>query len=297
VDERLWQAGYWLRVLRAAAPGGGDRVTPYYEDGYCTIYHGDCREVLPEIGRVVSCTVTSPPYNQRIDTFKPSGMHKESRWVEKISRGYFDSMPEDEYQDWQIGVLELVRNATRDDGSLFYNHKLRWRQGCIIWPADWLRSTLWQIRQEIVWARNGSCTMNARMFAPSDERIYWLYRVNGEFRWNQECVSYMSVWNLPSCPSSHACAFPPEIPLRCISATTARGDIVLDPFMGSGTTLRAAKDLQRKAIGIEIEERYCQIAAERLQQEVLNFGCAANENNAHRENEEETKTQIDLPNV
>ena len=69
--------------------------------------------------------------------------------------------------------------------------------------------------------------------------------------------------------SEHHCAFPIEYPNMAIVATTDIGDLVCDPYSGSGTTLRAAKDLGRKAIGIEIEERYCEIAARRLQQEVF----------------------------
>ena len=87
----------------------------------------------------------------------------------------------------------------------------------------------------------------------------------------------MSVWKMRQeiGIDGHPCPYPIALPTRCISAVTDIGDIVLDPFAGSGTTLRAAKDLGRKAIGIEIDERYCEIAAKRLGQEVLDFGAAS----------------------
>ena len=232
-----------------------------------TLYHADCRDVLPLLGKV-DLVVTSPPYNQRIDTFKPSGMHKETAWVDNISSGYSDSMPEDEYQKWQADVLVMCYGAIRETGSVFYNHKVRWRDGVMIHPLTWIPTDGVRLRQEIIWARDGSCTLNARMFGPSDERIYWIAK--GRHKWNQECVGFLTVWKINSKRfKSHPCVYPVEIPRRCIMATTDKGDTVVDPFTGSGTTLRAAKDLGRKAIGIEIEEKYCKIAAERLRQEVL----------------------------
>jgi len=113
-------------------------------------------------------------------------------------------------------------------------------------------------------------TQNAKMFPPSEERIIWCFK--DDWHWNADSNKWMSVWRIDSAKNTvHPVAFPAEIPKRCIEATTTEGGLILDPFMGSGTTLRAAKDLGRRAIGIEIEERYCEIAANRLRQEVL-FG-------------------------
>ena len=115
---------------------------------------------------------------------------------------------------------------------------------------------------------------NARMFCRFDERILWFTK--SKWKWNQPSASHGTVWRIARKQQQqgklHPVAFPDEIPKRVISATTEENDTVLDPFMGSGTTLRAAKDLGRRAIGIEIEEKYCEIAAERLRQKVLPLG-------------------------
>lgn len=125
--------------------------------------------------------VTSPPYNQKLETFKPSGMQKESpNFVNRMANSYFDSMPEDEYQSQQIGLLNLLAEFLTDNGSIFYNHKIRYREKKILSPHEWLSVCNLDIRQEIIWNRSSSITMNARMFFPVDERIYWL-KVGGEF--------------------------------------------------------------------------------------------------------------------
>jgi site-specific DNA-methyltransferase (adenine-specific) len=247
-------------------------MTPYYEHAGITIYHGDCREVLAGLGAIAHTAVSSPPYNhlgKRIDG-GGSGIHKGNRWLSKVAgRGYADDMSEPEYLAWQAGVAAAVWDATLDGGSFFYNHKIRYRNGDLLHPLDIVRSFAgWNVRQEIVWDRRRSMVLNARMFAQSDERIYWLEK--GSHRWNQESLA-MSVWtDVPEYGhADHPCPFPLAIPTRCIAATTEPGDVILDPFAGSGTTLRAAKNLGRRAIGIEIEERYCEVAARRLEQEVL----------------------------
>jgi DNA modification methylase len=109
------------------------------------------------------------------------------------------------------------------------------------------------------------------LFAPNDERIYWLVRNGADYVWNQAAASWLSVWRMvpPADVKGHPCPYPEMLPSRCIAATTMPDDTVLEPFCGSGTTLLAAKELGRRAIGIEIEERYCEIAAKRLSQEVL----------------------------
>lgn len=254
-------------------------MKPYYEADGITIYHGDCRDVLwahPEIK--ARTTVTSPPYNtlgSRIPD-NPTGLMAGNKWLAKVSQhGYADDMSEDEYAEWQRQVAAMVLVSTVPGGSFFYNHKIRYRDRAPVHPLDLVRGfDGWDLRQEIVWDRRGAMALNARMFAPCDERIYWLVRPGEDYVWNQDELA-MSVW--PIVPDNdpggkHPCPYPLAIPARCIAATTRPGDLVLDQFMGSGTTLRAAKNLGRRAVGIDVDERYCELAAERLGQMVLDIG-------------------------
>ena len=244
------------------------RITPYYSEAGITIYHGDCREILPTLPNV-DLVVTSPPYNTLPTTHKPSGLHAErksgvNKWIAKAASGYFDSREEPEYQEWLRSVLDAC--IERCCGLVWVNHKIRYRDCEAIHPARFLP---YPIYAEVVWNRNGSMALNCKRYSPSHEVILGFGRPKV---WNDDLNALMSVWTIPpQLEPEHPCPYPYAIPARLILSSSAVGDLILDPFMGSGTTLVAAKQLGRRAIGIEIEEKYCEMAAKRLSQEVL-FG-------------------------
>lgn len=255
-------------------------MKPYYQDEQVTVYLGDCREVLPELEGVAT-TVTSPPYNTLGSRIPQEGTHlmAGNQWLAKVNeQGYADDMDEDEYQADQSTIAGLIYDATVPGGSFFYNHKIRYRDSVAIHPVTFAASFRgWQLRQEVVWDRRSAMAFNARMFAPSDERVLWMVRPDAPHQWNQDSAGLLTVWTISPQKAEgldHPCPFPDALPSRCIGATTQEGDVVLDPFMGSGSTLMAARQLGRKGIGIEREERFCEMAVQRLSQGSL-FGLTA----------------------
>jgi DNA modification methylase len=220
-------------------------------------------------GAVWRLCVTSPPYNQKLDSFKPSGMHTETKWVKNVQHGsYFDSKPESEYQSEQIAAIKVWAKQASVDASVFYNHKNRYREKQVVSPWLWLSQTGMKVRQEIIWKREGSVTQNARMFMPCDERIFWLY-LGDDFYFDDstEHKTWSSVWQINSHKdreeSMHGCAFPMELASRPILACSESGDVVFEPYCGSGTTLIAAEQLGRKCYGMEISPAYCDVIVKR----------------------------------
>lgn len=251
-------------------------IEPYWERDGHTVYHGNCLDVLPQLEPTVQCCVTSPPYNQMGNMPEVgTGMWGQSNagsgfvraWAES---GYDDNEDEATYQLTQNKIFAAVADASLSDCSLFYNHQVRWRAGVILHPVQWFQPAGWKMREEIIWDRAGGMMSNAKMFCRYDERILWFDK--GRHKWNQKATGYGTVWRIARMQQQqgkeHPVQFPLEIPLRCIEATTDVGDIVLDPFMGSGTTMVAAARLGRHSIGIERVEAYCEIAARRMEREL-----------------------------
>lgn len=203
-------------------------MKPYYSDSYVTIYHGDCREIMPNLPKV-DLILTDPPYGIGEDGGKfrdrKGGGH---RILPKL--GWDNATPTKEVFS---AILELSRIQ-------------------IIWGGNYFSDKLPVSRGWLYW--------NKLMGGDFSD---------GELAWTS---LDMALRSFTFCNKQHGKEHPTQKPVElmiwCIWFAELT-EIVLDPFMGSGTTLRAAKDLGLKAIGIEIEEKYCEIAALRMQQEIL----------------------------
>jgi site-specific DNA-methyltransferase (adenine-specific) len=176
-------------------------------------------------------------------------------------------MPEEEYQSWQVEVLNELYRVIKEGGSFFYNHKVRYEDGKMIHPLQWLLKTKWNIWQEIIWNRKIAGNIRGWRFWQVEERIYWLVKGKPK-ELKPKHTKLTSIWEI--CPEQghkeHPAVFPIELPARIIASLLEEEDgIVIDPFCGTGTTLVAAKLLGKKYIGIDISEEYVEYAKRRLE--------------------------------
>ena len=242
-------------------------IKPYYQDTYVAIYLGNCLEIMPEL-EAIDLVVTSPPYNNWRN--KRTQASRASYWERTniTYKSYSDKMSDQEYRQWQIKIINSCLAILKETGTICYNHKDQIYNFQVTSPLEWILESNATYRQRITWNRGGMQAYNPIRFYRVEEDIYILGR-NTSYKWNKDCAKYLSIWEInPSPKEGHPASFPSEIPKRCIKAFTHNNDLVLDPFMGSGTTLVAAKELGRKAIGIDIEEKYCEIAVNRIEKAI-----------------------------
>lgn len=216
-------------------------IKPYYSEPGITIYHGDCRDILPHL-EPVDLVLTDPPYNVGID----------------YGIGSNDSLSSLEYRNY---IKHLINILPKPGWAVLLGSKTE-----IIRP--WW-DVLPQAKQIIV--RVGA-SVNTKLngFRPQYRCILttrdskkWWSDLWEDIRFPGEGYFF----NEPR--YDHPCHAPLRLMKKCLNCLSEENEIILDPFMGSGTTLVAAQELGRKCIGIEIEERYCQIAIDRLRQMVL----------------------------
>ena len=177
---------------------------------------------------------------------------------------YEDNMPHEGYVEWQRAVLTECMRLIPDNGAIFYNHKWRVQNGLMQDRQDIVFG--FPVRQIIIWDRGSGMNFNNGYFLPTYEVIYLIAKK--DFELAPKACTMKDIWRInPELGTKHPAPFPLELAERCISATTAK--TVLDPFSGSGTTARAAKNLGRNYIGIELSEKYCEMARKRLEETTI----------------------------
>lgn len=216
-------------------------MSPYYSDDHVTIYHGDCREILPTLP-IPDLVLADPPYGVGF-VISEQIVGKGNK---RITRGGKPPVIGDDEPFDPSHLLHYPRLVLF--GANHYSDKL---------PA----SGGW-----IVWDKTGGGRGPDNSFA--DVEMAWTTL-------RKTPTIYHHLWKglVRDSEAGDKVLHPTQKPVALMALiirdTTQPGDLVIDPYMGSGPTLRAAKDLGRKAIGIEVDERYCEIAARRMGQEVL----------------------------
>lgn len=217
-------------------------MKPYYQDSAVTIYHGDCREVVPQLGQF-DLLLTDPPYGINVNTDNS-----------RFSGGTAGNMGKRGNGPGTGAGAKIVNDEKEFNPSFL----TQYGTSQIIWgwnnyPDKLPRGAC------LVWLKRNDEAFGSFL---SDAETAWMSKGHGVY-----CKRDLSN-NAIALQRVHPTQKPVSLMCWCLNFFPG-AKTILDPFMGSGTTLRAAKDLSLNAIGIEIEEKYCEIAANRMAQEVL----------------------------
>nr|DAI24249.1 MAG TPA: adenine-specific methyltransferase [Caudoviricetes sp.] len=226
---------------------------------------GRCEDVMKKIpNESVDLVVTSPPYNLKNSTGNGMKDGRGGKWANAALihgyENYDDCMPYDEYIKWQRYCLSEMFRVIKDDGAIFYNHKWRVQNGLLQDRHEILDG--FPIRQIIIWKRKGGINFNAGYFLPTYEVIYLIAKP--KFKLVPKANHFGDIWEFTQeLKNEHPAPFPVALIDRIISSTNAQ--VILDPFMGSGTTAVVAAGLKRSYIGIELSSTYCKMSEDRLE--------------------------------
>jgi len=250
-------------------------VTPYYQDDYVTLYHGDARDVLPLLGRdAADIVLTDPPYSSggayRADRNKSTA--DKYQHTRETTRTYAefsgDNRDQRSFEKWASFWMADALEITRSGGVLACF--IDWRNvACVI---DAMQIGGWVYRGLVPWHKGVDQRPRKGWFRHNVE--YIVFGSRGPLLTGADapgiCADGVIYCRINGTEKLHQTEKPVELSQEILGV---RPDwrVLLDPFCGSGTSLVAAKNLGRKAIGIEIEEQFCEIAAERLLQSVLDF--------------------------
>lgn len=238
------------------------QLAPYYEDDLVTLYHGDCRTILAQLeDSSVDAVITDPPYSER--THKNATSNKAGEHDHPLRVGgdrAFTSWTDDDLRTVLADLGRVSRGWVV--ATLDYAHAAEFDRT----PPQGLR-----VLRLGVWVKtNPTPQISGDRPAQGWESIAYMHRADVRSRWNGGGRHGNFQTPIPP-PEGHPTAKPLGMVAEWVRWFTSPGGTILDPFAGSGTTLRAAKDEGRRAIGVEMDERYCEVIAKRLSQDAL-FG-------------------------
>ena len=236
-------------------------MNPYYQDEQVTLYHGDAFNILPILAdKSVDAVITDPPYTERTHT------KARSLTGTTVTEGIqaFASITDAALSSALMSMGRVTRGWVI--ATLDYRHAVQFD----VEPPQGLKC-----QRLGVWVKtNPTPQLTGDRPAQGWESIAYFHRADTRSRWNGGGVHGNYTMRIAD-PEGHPTAKPLPLIQDLVRKFTNRGDVVLDPFAGSGTTLRAAVNEGRRAIGVEIEERYCELIARRLDQMCLDFGDAS----------------------
>lgn len=215
----------------------------------------------------IDLIVTSPPYNKGYWS-KNRNIHNGPFTKSRhIDYGVFnDVMAPAEYERWQRLILNECIRVIKVTGSIFYNHIDIMYNHSTLFPKYILDYPLKQI---IIWNKRNTPRIDKSYFFPITEYVFWIKKnPNARVKFFRKgCKHQKSIWEFGADRNnSHPAPFPLELAENCILACTDLGDIVCDPFMGSGTTALCAKKYNRRYIGCDLNPLYVESAKIRIHQ-------------------------------
>jgi adenine-specific DNA-methyltransferase len=255
---------------------------PYFETDDCLLYAGDCLDLMKKIdSSFVDLTVTSPPYN--------------------IGKEYEEPMPLESYLDWCKKWISEIHRVTKNQGAFWLNIgylEIPEKGKAVPIPYLLWDKTPFYFIQEVIW-NYGAGVAGRKFFSPRNEKLLWYVKdqenyvfnlddirdknvkypnqkKNGKLKCNPLGKNPTDVWQIPKVTSGtnrsskermpHPAQFPIALIDRIVKASSNPNEIVLDPFFGSGTSAIVSLSNGRKFVGFEINEKYCDLAVERIKQ-------------------------------
>ncbi len=238
------------------------------------IYNEDCLDTMLKLkDNSIDLIITSPPYNKAGYEGFIRKRHSKDSWgsrnIDYDNSSENDFMIEKDYQEQQIKVLNEMQRILKSDGSIFYNHKVRVAKHKASHPIEWILKSNLIFRQQIIGNRKNSPAVSPIRYLPNTELIFWLTKTAKQpnFLRNKDCLFRGEVWEFSAKPNPlHPAPFPKELPqniMMCIK-DKKKDFVVYDPYCGTGTVCKVAKDFNINFIGSDTVSKYCDISNEAL---------------------------------